>query len=508
MDSQQMQNQANFPKSNTCPPFGLQYQNSNVGTNQNYPANVPTPQFDVQKNFSYPPPPTPYQTTRSCLYNQSFPPFNRMPPPPPRNGPYPPSFPSVDVPPPRYPPVFPQPALPSVQQYVPPPNYANTANYPQPTSYQPYGNYYNALNVGVNANCQLGKTQEELDKEWIGQFLSVKGKQKFHPSKEVEIIIPEVQNLLHKIFALIARLSKIRDNLKAKSSNMEEDAWKSELKVAYGIMDKINLISDSLFQPKIIERLTHKMRKIKKKRERQRKQRETIKREKLEENNRRDELDRQIDCWIEREREKVLQEKREEELKKDADNILSEVRKKIHEAKRTQEKLKALEKLRQTRKDDAEKKAFHVRSELDETFKNEIATLREIVQKQLTDYNAEEKALKVMLETEQEGQREQEEMNRKERQEKLLNMMQNEILECLFGETNITDPSHPLWYFYQFYTQAESNLDALLQIRHQWDMYLVVSSDKNGSNIPVHWVTPDRPSNEVWASVLQTESGE
>lgn len=507
MNPQQMQNQCNFQKTNTYPPPpNFHYQNQNISTNQgNVQHSVQPPQFDPLKNVpSYPPPPVQYQGGQNALYNQALPPFNQIPPP--QNSSYPP-FPSTKLPPPQYPAPPPQPVMPPMQQqFIPPPNYMNAftmSTYQQPTNFQTYANIY-----GGNTECQPNKSQKELDMEWISQFLVAKGKQKSNESKEVEIIIPEVQNLLHKIFALVASLSKIRDKLKAKSQSLDEETWKSELKTAYSFMDKINLISSSLFQSKIIERLTSKLRRIKKKRERQRKQRENIKREKMEVKTRRAELSRQIDCWMEREREKVLQKKREEELKKDADNILSEVRKKIHEAKRAQEKLKVLEKLRQARKDNAQKRGLHISLESDETFKKKISKLRVIVQKQLMDYDAEEKALKVMLETEQEGQREQEELHRKERQEKLLNIMQNEITECLFGEMNITDPTHPLWYFYQFHTQAESNLDALLQIRHQWDMYLVVSSDKNGSNIPVHWIIPDQPSNQIWASALRIENKE
>ena len=76
---------------------------------------------------------------------------------------------------------------------------------------------------------------------------------------------------------------------------------------------------------------------------------------------------------------------------------------------------------------------MHVLSMHNLKFEKKMTILKDTMMKQLADYEAEEKALKVMLETEQEGQREEEVQWKLKKMKALQQKKQNHIIECLFG---------------------------------------------------------------------------
>lgn len=73
----------------------------------------------------------------------------------------------------------------------------------------------------------------------------------------------------------------------------------------------------------------------------------------------------------------------------------------------------------------------------------------------------------------------------------------------LFGDPDEFPLAHFLQPFRQYYLQAEHSLPALIQIRHDWDQYLVPSDHPKGSSVPQGWVLPPLPSNDIWASAVQ-----
>ncbi|KAG5263835.1 hypothetical protein AALO_G00269140 [Alosa alosa] len=71
---------------------------------------------------------------------------------------------------------------------------------------------------------------------------------------------------------------------------------------------------------------------------------------------------------------------------------------------------------------------------------------------------------------------------------------------CGFGDD--VPPDHPLHAFQDFYLQAEISLPALVQIRREWDRFLVPEEHPDGSAVPQAWVLPEPPADEAWASAL------
>ncbi|GAB5572368.1 programmed cell death protein 7 [Prionailurus iriomotensis] len=154
----------------------------------------------------------------------------------------------------------------------------------------------------------------------------------------------------------------------------------------------------------------------------------------------------------------------EQELKAAADGVLSEVRKKQADTKRMVDILRALEKLRKLRKEAAARKGVCPPASADETFEHHLQRLRKLIKKRSELYEAEERALRVMLEGEQEEERKREfEKKQRKEKEKIL-LQKREIESKLFGDPHEFPLAHLLQPFRQYYLQAEHSLPALIQI--------------------------------------------
>lgn len=96
--------------------------------------------------------------------------------------------------------------------------------------------------------------------------------------------------------------------------------------------------------------------------------------------------------------------------------------------------LRALEKLRKLRKEAAARKGVCPPASADETFEHHLQRLRKLIKKRSELYEAEERALRVMLEGEQEEERKRElEKKQRKEKEKLL-LQKREIESKLFGD--------------------------------------------------------------------------
>nr|XP_060611603.1 programmed cell death protein 7 [Anolis sagrei ordinatus] len=241
-----------------------------------------------------------------------------------------------------------------------------------------------------------------------------------------------------------------------------------------------------------------------KKRLRRRKQRQATRAAREEEQARlAEEEEARTERWRARRAWEDEQQRREKELKAAADSVLSEVRKKQADTKRMSEILRGLEKLRKLRKEAAGRKGVCPPAAADEAFENEVQSLRASIKKRTELYDAEERALRVMLEGEQEEERKRdlEKKQRKER-EKLL-QQKREMDSKLFGDPDEFPLTHILKPFTQYYLQAEYSLPSLIQIRHEWDRFLVPADHPDGQGVPPGWVLPSPPSSDIWATAVR-----
>ncbi|XP_076305038.1 programmed cell death protein 7-like [Tachypleus tridentatus] len=355
----------------------------------------------------------------------------------------------------------------------------------------------------------LTKTLRESDSDWLEEWLSSKQKsnQKVQRNEQKPVInIAYARSVLQEALVVLKELNEVRNLISSSLMTADDDMWNFRLRRASRLQNRLEEIKEIILQPAVLKNLKQRMEKIKKKRKRIKNQKEYRRQQMKEIQNEREEKERQISIWKEQIIEKIQQDRREKELKTEADTILSEVRRKIQEAKRALERLKSLEKLREVKKKNLIMKGVIVSLEYDDTFKEGVLKLKELMKQQLSDYEAEEKAIKVMLETEHEGQREEEEERRRRRIERLVNDKQWEIKEGLFGDSCTPSVEDPIYIYWQFYVQAERNQNQLLNIRQEWDMFLVPCDHPEGSSIPIQWITPEAPSSQVWASALQPDS--
>ncbi|XP_048088214.1 programmed cell death protein 7 [Alosa alosa] len=341
--------------------------------------------------------------------------------------------------------------------------------------------------------------QRKQDEQWLQNFV-LKRKNKTLPqrSRIQTASVSQMREDLYGAVKLVSELSLLCQTLKLNLEN--DDVWTESYSKAVGlkknIQEKLSFLSDA----ETVSSIKKKLATIRKKRIRTRRK----KIEQIEEEQKREErlAERHavIDKWRMKRILKVEEKKREEELKKAADSVLSEVRKKQSDSKKMLDILKALEKLRKLRKEAASRKGVYPEKESDEVFEGHLQRLRALIAKRTAVYNAEEKALRVMLEGEQEEERKRDlEKQQKKERDKFLQKKQ-EAEGMLFGDD--VPPDHPLHAFQDFYLQAEISLPALVQIRREWDRFLVPEEHPDGSAVPQAWVLPEPPADEAWASAL------
>ncbi|XP_034536678.1 programmed cell death protein 7 [Notolabrus celidotus] len=313
--------------------------------------------------------------------------------------------------------------------------------------------------------------------------------------------VPELRRSLSRAAQLVSQLTETCESLR---SSIEEDSewtqsYSGALKVKDELQDLLVVLRDS-------ERLAcwkTKLSRISERRSRKRRSRRLLQLEEQQREERSAEKEAAIDRWRLQQIQQVEERKKELEVKRAADSVLCEVRKKQTDVKRMQDVLRSVEKLRKLRKEAASRKGILTEPECDDAFRERVEQLRGVMKRRTAVYCVEEKALRVMLEGEQEEERrrEQERKGRKERERQLKRRSRAQAM--LFGEDFPADTV--LQPFTQFHTQAERSLLALLHIRREWDMFVVVADHPDGSPVPQAWVIPDPPSDQVWASSLQTD---
>lgn len=295
----------------------------------------------------------------------------------------------------------------------------------------------------------------------------------------------EAKQLMTDWLQLIAELSIQRDKLAALASHHNEMEWVKEIKRAQTLKARIEQIQAQFSSSEEINHLEQQAVKRKKKREWQKKRRKEEHVLKKEAEERKKVLHKKIDEW----RSQIIAEdqakRRAELMKHEAGGVLGEVKRKQTEATKALDLLKALRKLREARKQEAEVKGVYVKPTEEENrkFDERVKWLENVMAPRRELYEAEEKTLRVML-------AEEEEEKEKERRE---NERKNQASLGL---------SDPMDWFRSYYKQGEHSVQSLLQIRRQWDAFLVPDTFPGASRIPDGFVTPAEPSSDLWATAI------
>ncbi|XP_076880991.1 programmed cell death protein 7 [Brachyhypopomus gauderio] len=341
--------------------------------------------------------------------------------------------------------------------------------------------------------------QRMQDEQWIKSFVLKRGKPAAETRSASRQSVSEFKEKLYGTVKMVSELSEVCRTLKNNLEN--ESAWTDSysraMELKTGLQDRLAALQD----PECFSGIKKKLALLKKKRARMRRKKVERMEESQEREARAAEREAAIDKYQSKQILELEEKNRERELKLAADAVLSEVRKKQADAKRMLDILRALEKLRKLRKEAAARKGMFPEKECDDVFERHVARLRDLIRKRTAVYGAEEKALRVMLEGEQEEERRRDREKRLKKEKDRFLQRKREIDAMLFGAE--LPPDHPLQPFYEYYTQAEHSLPSLIQIRREWDQFLVPEGHPDGTSIPQGWVLPDPPADDVWATALE-----
>ncbi|KAG8575057.1 hypothetical protein GDO81_009428 [Engystomops pustulosus] len=352
-----------------------------------------------------------------------------------------------------------------------------------------------------------GPSDKDIFVQWLSCFLS---RQRQKPPTKPDVpkaaSIGEARELIYGALSLVSQLDSLCQALE--SRNQAGEPWTGEYEKAADIQVDLEKRLKQLEKPGYIQGVKRKLDRVQKKRLRGQRRSQAAEEEAKVAAERSAEKEASIDLWRMRRIQEVEERKRERELKATADHVLAEVRKKQNDVKKMLDVLKSLEKLRKLRKEAAGRKASFFLGvcpppSADEKFANHINRLRTMVHKRSALYDAEEKTLRVILEGEQEEERQREKDKRLKKEKEKTLQKQRELDTVLFGDTEPLPSLHPLLPFRQYYLQAEHSVVSLVQIRHEWDQFLVPPDHPDGSSIPRGWVIPAPPSNDTWATALK-----
>ncbi|KAM9832263.1 programmed cell death protein 7 [Neosynchiropus ocellatus] len=345
------------------------------------------------------------------------------------------------------------------------------------------------------------EVQRKQDLQWVKQFLLARNT---HPcsSKESagqsQVNVPEVRERLARAAQLVSGLLETCESLKFLLEHQEQ--WDQVYREALTMRDEVEENLSRLTEGDFLDRVKKKLTRISKRRQRILRRREVLNLEAKQRTQAIAEKETDIDKWRAERILEVEERKKEQEVKLAADSVLCEVRKKQADSKRMQDVLRSLEKLHKLRKEAASRKGILTDPDSDESFHSQLDKLRSVLKERSAIYSREENALKVMLEGEQEEERRRDmELSLKKERERQLHWKQR-VGAMLFGDELPADSA--LLPCRDYYLQAEHSLHALVQIRREWDVFLVAADHAEASTIPQNWVLPEPPSDQLWASAL------
>uniref|UniRef100_A0A3Q1G5Q3 Programmed cell death 7 n=1 Tax=Acanthochromis polyacanthus TaxID=80966 RepID=A0A3Q1G5Q3_9TELE len=343
--------------------------------------------------------------------------------------------------------------------------------------------------------------QRRQDIQWLRRFLPSRRKPPRSPQIQQPHLssVPVLRATLYRAVQLVSQLEKSCLSLK---QNLHNDgvwsvSYETALHVRRELQDNMKLLSDAVW----LDRLKVKLSRIVRRRTRQMRARRELQMEQKHAEELSSDKDAAIDVWRMKKIRQVEEKKKEQELKLAADSVLCEVRKKQADVKRMQDVLRSLEKLRKLRKEAASRKGV-VTEQCDQVFSDRLLQLRSVMKRRTAVYSAEEKALMVMLEGEQEEERRREQGRRLKKEKERQLQRKRSVESMLFGEE--LPAGCVLQPFTEYYSQAEHSEYALIQVRREWDMFVVAADHPDGSSVPQSWILPDPPSSRAWACALQT----
>ncbi|KAF0511888.1 u11/u12 small nuclear ribonucleoprotein 59 kda protein [Gigaspora margarita] len=268
---------------------------------------------------------------------------------------------------------------------------------------------------------------------------------------------------LENLEAKIEELKEVRE-----SSKHEE--WTEKIARVETAKKTLDTNMQTLLEQKFVDNLKLRLSKINRHKKWRKKHIKKLQMVRDERQRRRETLHKTIDEWRTEWIAKELALKREQARRREAEKRVQEAeanRSKHRELSKLLEKVKKLRDLRRDRL----KREGHFFPEEDDEFFNKVASLNDVM-----------KIEEARLDQERNAAAEHK---------------RNEAMDVVMKEREKErDPVYEYWH------QAEFDIDNLISIRRQWDAFLVAPSTTGSSCIPPSFVDPSPPANYVWASCL------
>lgn len=322
--------------------------------------------------------------------------------------------------------------------------------------------------------------QRKQDEDFISRYFFGKKFKKLPTHKKSPMKINEARTVLLEVISRKRQLKEMLNKINVSDDNFQVklDLMKELQKDICDCLLKFDPITVKLLQDKLKLRLKKRVNIRNRK-----KNFKKLKKRKLEEVAKKSEI---IDKILNEKAEEVNAVKREDNLKRQADSVLHEVRRKNFDAKKILNTLNALSKLRELRSQQEIARGGYASQSLTDTFNTVITYFQGKWKGQLDLYQLEEKGLKVMLEENSLP----EIKWTKSKYETIFYQWEQALFGDDAGENDLSG-------------RVYKDMDYLIDIRRQWDKYLVNSPTLMSSNIPIGWVVPVKTEDEEWNKFLK-----
>ncbi|GBB85043.1 hypothetical protein RclHR1_11610003 [Rhizophagus clarus] len=285
--------------------------------------------------------------------------------------------------------------------------------------------------------------------------------------------LPNITNTREQILQthyLLQDMKSKLDKLKEIREIANEDEWKVNIESLENFKKNLESNLSYTTDQKYIEKIKLKLSKVRRHQKWRKKHIKKLQSVRDERQRRRETLHKTIDEWRTEWIAKELALKREQARKEEAEKRVQEAEAKKSEHKELTKLLEKVKKLRDLRRERL-KREGHFFPEEDDEFFNKIASLNDVM-----------KVEEARLDQERNAAAEHK---------------RNEAMNAGMKERERErDPVYEYWH------QAEFDLDNLVLIRRQWDAYI---NETGSSCIPLTFVDPSPPANYIWASCLTHE---
>ncbi|CAG8519961.1 4260_t:CDS:2 [Ambispora leptoticha] len=332
-------------------------------------------------------------------------------------------------------------------------------------------NFQHEAPPGVSLESSLHKNEQNSSAEqlWLKSWLKSHNIQ----FQEKSFKLPRISDARKKVLrvqALRKELGEQLEKLKTAKGSANEKEWELMVSNIEKIKSEYETNMNEILNEEFQIKLKQKISKIQRHKKWQKQHIKKLQNVRDERRRRRETLHKTIDEWRTEWIAKELAFKREQARKENAEKRVEEAEANKNRHKEMSKLLEKVKKLRDLRRERL-KREGHFFPEEDNEFFNKVASLNDAM-----------KIEEERLERERNAAAEQ---KRKEAMDAGMKERERE-----------RDPLYEYWH------QAEFDLDNLVSIRRQWDAYIVPPGTQGASRIPPRFVTPAPPANYIWASCL------